>query len=238
MRGISILAALLFLLPAAATAQGTQGMPLRAPLAAANASRGITVTASATTRVPATSARIILNLTTADRSMTLDEKRVQPLVDALAKSGVDPSSVRLPMNFSAPGGSNAATISATVENPTVAMMQDGIALVGAAVVSTKGLVLNGAQIVLNAAHCEAALDQVRQESIARARTKAESIAKDLGVHIGGPLNVNSMEQATPDGSCTSQYYVNAFMGAESPQTPGDYVSVPVTSSVSITYAIK
>ena len=42
------------------------------------------------------------------------------------------------------------------------------------------------------------------------------------MHIGGAINVVSMEQTLPDGSCSTQYYVNGLMnGPEAPQTPED-----------------
>lgn len=194
---IAILVAALLLLPIAAAAQA---VPDRGPMSTVppqSANHGITVSGSATTRVPATSARITLNLASTDRSMTLDAQAVQPIVDAMVKAGVDPASVRLPLNFGAPGKSNVASITATVAHPTSEMMQSGIVSVGAAVASMKNVILNGAMVFVTAARCQDALDTIRNQAIERARAKADSIAKDLGVHVGGVLNIVSNEQNSP-----------------------------------------
>jgi uncharacterized protein YggE len=239
----AILVAALLLLPIAAAAQVVPPNRVPAPtglVQAQNTMRGITVTGSAVSRIPATSARITLNLTTADRSLSLDAQALQSVVDALVKAGADPSSVQLPPNFNAPGKSNFAFVTATVQHPSTAMLQRGIVTVGTSVATTKNLVLNGAMVVVIAQHCAVAMDTVRSQAIERARAKAESIAKDLGVQVGGVLNVQSQEQNWPDGSCQWQYNMNGYMGnpdAE-PQSPQDYVTVPVQSNITITYTIK
>jgi uncharacterized protein YggE len=244
MKRTAILVAALLLLPIPAMAQFQRGPaptgpngPVGPPSQSAN--HGITVSGSASSRMPATSARITLNLSSADRSLSLDAQSLQPVVDALVKAGADPSSVQLPPNFSAPGKSSFASITATVPHPTAAMMQSGIVTVGTSVASAKNLVLNNAMVVLVAQHCGDALDTVRGQAILHARAKAESIAKDLGVHVGGVLNVQAVEATWPDGSCQWQYYVNGNSGnPDQPQSAQDYVTVPVQSNVTITYAIK
>lgn len=205
------------------------------------ANHGITVNGTATTRIPATSARISLNLTTADRKLTLDSAALRPVVDALVKAGADPQSVHLPLNFAAPGSSNLASIVATIDHPTVQQMQAGIVLVGAAIAEQRNLVLTNAQVQLTADDCGKTVEEVRRDAVRHARAKAESLASDLGVHVGSAINVNSFDPLASDGSCSWQYYVNGygnFSNPQSPQKPGDYVTVPVTENVSITYAIK
>jgi uncharacterized protein YggE len=240
MRHIAILVAALLVLPLSAGAQVSPPAGLRAAGAPLSQSpHGITVTGSGSSRIPATSARLTLNISSADRSLSLDAQSLQPVVDALIKAGADPSSVQLPPNLSAPGKSNVAWITATVAHPTAAMMQSGILTVGTSIANAKNLMLNGAMVAVLAQHCADALDSVRSQAIERARAKAESIAKDLGVHVGSVLNVQSLEQTSPDGSCGWQYNVNGFIGnSDAPQAPQDYVTVPVYASVTITYAIK
>ena len=99
MKRTAILAVAVLLLPSAAAAQA---MPPRVA-GSANA-QGITVTASAQARVPATSARIVLMLSTRDRSITLTTAKIQPLLDALAKAGIARENIHLPPSFDAPGG--------------------------------------------------------------------------------------------------------------------------------------
>ena len=53
------------------------------------------------------------------------------------------------------------------------------------------------------------------------------------------LNVQSLEQSSPDaGQCGWQYNVYGVGNNDTPQTPEDYVTVPLYSSVTIAYAIK
>jgi uncharacterized protein YggE len=234
MKRTAILVAALLLLPIAASAQAIP--PARGPVQSGN---GITVTASASSRVPATSARIMLEVTSADRSLSLDAQALQPVVDALVKAGADPASVKLPPNLRAPGKSSVASILATVAHPTSQMMERGIDIVGTSIASNKNLVLANAQVLLLVQHCADALDSIRSQAIARARAKAESIAKDLGVHVGTVVNVQSFEQGLPDGSCQWQYNNNGYGNvADQPQSAQDYVTVPVQSNITITYAIK
>jgi Protein of unknown function (DUF541) len=202
---------------------------------------GITVNGTSVLRVPASSARITLQITSADNKTVLTQAELGPLVDALVKAGAERSSVQLPLAFAAGGYSNSATVSAIVERPTVDMMRGGIATVGAAVAGMKDVRLNSAQVQLNNDDCSQTLVKVRASAIASARTKAASIAKQLGVTLGGVVNVNAFDPGSADGSCASQYWVGpmgAQFGPGAENTDSDYVSVPVTSNVTITYAIK
>jgi uncharacterized protein YggE len=236
----------LFLLPIAGAAQAVppiQRGPMPAfqsnPGAAGN--HGITVNGTAALRIPATAAHLALTVTTPDRRMTLDKARLQPLVEAIVKAGADPGTVQLPPNFNAAGGSNVATITATFSHPTVAQMQQGIISVGSVIAGEKDLALSSAAVQLVAADCAGVLNQVRRQAVEHARAKALSLASDLGVHIGGAINVTSYDQLAADGSCSSTYYINGFGGfnnPQSPQSPGDYVTIPATANVTITYAIK
>lgn len=201
---------------------------------------GITVSGSATARIPATSAHLTLSVMTADRKLSLDRASLQPIVDAIEKAGADPGSVQLPPSFSAPGYSNNAAIAATFSKPTLAEMQSGIISVGSVIAAQNDLVLTNAQVQLTAADCTSALDGLRHEAVRQAHAKAVSLASDLGVHLGPAINANIYDQLAADGSCSSEYYINGFGGfnPSSPQKPDDYVSVLVHSTVSVTYAIK
>ncbi len=208
------------------------------PAAAQTQPPGISVSATASKKIPATSARIALSFSTADRALTLTKQTLQPIADALVKSGADPASIQWPINFNAPGGSNLASISATVKNPTAALMQSGIVTVGTAVAGMKNLILTSATIFVTAANCQPVFDGVRRDAIAKAHAEAESIARDLGVHIGAPLSVQANGQIGLDGGCAAAWGINGTPGNNSGQVPDDYLMVPVSSYVTITYAIK
>src|ERR1700752_1699639 len=107
--------ALLAMAALAPIATSAQIAPVRGPMQTSqNTARGITVNGSALARIPATSARVSLTVMTSDRSLSLTSDRLAPVIDALVKAGADRNSVRLPPNFTAPGGSNIASITANV----------------------------------------------------------------------------------------------------------------------------
>ncbi len=233
-----VLSALAFV-PVAAGAQAAS--PIRAVQPGSSNGHGITVNGTSVLRVAASSARIMLDLSSIDNKSTLTQETLLPLVDALVKAGAAPSSVQVPLSLSAGGYSNVAAVSAVVQNPSVASMRAGIAIVGAVVGSMKDVRLNSARVELRDSNCTQSLAKARADAIDAARAKATLIAKQLGVSLGSVVNVNAFDAANPDGSCMSQYYVGP-MGAQFP--PGstnnetDYVTVSVTSNVTITYGIK
>ncbi len=239
MKRTAILVAALLLLPIAA---GAQVPGARVPTAAAQTTNGIMVSAGGATRIPATSATIILQLSSTNRTL-LDKTKLQPLVDALVKAGVDPANIRFPFTLDVPGGAtNNFALTVLVPHPSATIMQNGIMTVGTTIASMKDvLILNAAQVMLTAGHCQDAFDVARHQAIVRARAKAESIAKDLNVHAGAAISANSMEMSYSDGTCRSQYYINptGLNGDPSaPQTAQDYMTVPVNADITITYAIK
>ncbi len=238
MKKTLVLLAFSLLAPAAAGAQAVP--PVARSWQAANG-HGITVNGTSVLRVPASSAHIALNLSSIDNKNTLNQEALAPLVDALVNAGAERSTVQLPISFSAGGYSNYATVTAVVQNPTIATMRTGIASVGAAVAGMKNVRLNMAQVLLKNADCAQAMAKARADAISGARLKALAIAKQLGVSLGGVSNVNAFDQTSPDGSCSSQYVVGA-MGAQfgpgSDNSDADYVTVSVASNVTITYGIK
>lgn len=238
MKKTLVLLACTLIVPIAA---GAQAGPPIARMSVPSNGHGITVNGTSLLRVPASSAHIVLQLSSMDNKNTLNQQTLAPLVDALIKAGAERSSVQLPLSFSAGGYSNYATVAAVVQHPTVDTMRSGIASVGAVVAGMKDVRLSSAQVQLKNADCAQAMAQSRANAISEARVKALAIAKQLGVTLGGVSNVNAFDQGSPDGSCSSQYFVGA-MGAQFPfgdeNTDADYVTVNVTSNVTITYAIK
>lgn len=230
---------LLSAMPVAALAQPVPVNRGVMPVAGNPHAQGITVNASSSSSIAATKARIQLSLTSATNTATLDKDSIQPLVDALIKAGADPASVDLPPGFSAGGNATSATLTVTVPHPTEAMMHEGIAAVGAAMMQLPKVRLSGANVMLSANDCSAAIDKARSGAIAAARSKARAIASDLGVGIGNVLSVTSNEGGNADGTCATQYYVGPG-GTSFPagSSNNSYVAIPVMSYINITFAIK
>ena len=222
------------------TAAFAQMAPVRGPIVAPNQSsngfHGITVSGSATKSIPATRARVLITLFA--RTPVINTKTVQPMVDALVKTGVPSDHIAIPPDLGSTASVQNTTIIVTVEHPTVELMQAGVAAVGAAVLgNTNGISVGNAQVTLEADGCGDTVDVTRAAAIKAARAKAEQTAKDLQVHVGEVLNVQANDQLSASGSCTTQYFVGS---GNSPNlaTPQDYVSVPVTVYATLTYAIK
>lgn len=225
--------------PLGAGAQVAPPMRLGSSSGSSNG-HGITVNANAAASAPATSARITLQVMSADNSLSLNAQTLAPIADALVKAGAERSSVQLPLAFDAPGGTNQASISATVANPTIEQMRAGIVTVGTVVAGMKNVRLTSAQVQLTADNCANELATARQKAIAAAQSKASAIARELHVGVGKVINVQSVDQGSPDGVCRSQYYVGP-MGAQFPygdSSDADYVNVRIYENVTITYAIK
>lgn len=197
---------------------------------------GITVSGSATERLPATTAVVHIQLGTRNNAATLDAPALAPLIDALVQAGADRSSIVLPLQFQAPGKFNTAQVTATVANPTVDALQRGVVSVGTVIANMPGVLLGGAQVELRRSDCAESESRARQTAIDRARAKALATAHQLGVHLGRVSAVRVNDQQTADGSCSSSYMLGPYM--QQLQNAADYVTINVFSSVTITYAIR
>ncbi|HEV7178780.1 MAG TPA: SIMPL domain-containing protein, partial [Candidatus Baltobacteraceae bacterium] len=242
--GMRLVWATIFLaaLPVAGAAQAMPsgaGPPMRAqaPMGASPRSAGITVSATGTARVAATSARITLQLGSARNEPIYNAQTVAPIVDAMVKAGVDRNSVQLPLNFSAPGNANFAAISGVVPHPTLEMMREAVPAVGAAIVGVSGAVLQSTQVSLHADSCSAAQQSARRSAIVQAHSKAVEIAQEIGAKLGSVISLTSNDQYGAESSCTSAYTISPY-GQSMIGTPNDYLSIPITSFITITYAIK
>ena len=203
------------------------------------AARGITVNGSSAASAPATSARVTLFLVSRNSGVAYTSQSVQPVVDAMVKAGVDRDSITLPLNFSAPGNSSSATITGTVEHPTLTQLQNGVVTVGTAINGIPGAILNTVNVELTLNDCESLVDKARSGAITRARAKAGDIAKQLNVKLGSVEAVNAANefQLRADGSCMTQLNFNPYQPQMIDKT-GDYLNVTVSSAVSITYGIR
>ena len=202
---------------------------------APSAHHGVTVSALGVSHVDAASVRVTLRLGSRTNAAIYNAQVLAPVVDAMVQSGVDRASIEMPPNFQAPSNAVFATISGTAKNPTVESMQRAVSTVGAAISAIPGAILQETQISLKADHCEAMQSDARSAAITIAHSKAVAIAKQLGVKLGPVTSVTSNEQAQPDGSCANSYSITPY--SPNIEKPADYLSIPVYSSVTITYAI-
>lgn len=229
---------LLLAVPAAAAAQGVRvesGPSVPPPNPSPSVHHGVTVSALGVSHIDAATARVTLRLGSRTNAAIYNATVLAPVIDAMVQSGVDRASIEMPPNFQAPGNAVFATISGTAKNPTVDMMQRAVTTVGAAISAIPGAILQETQISLKADHCEAMQSDARNAAIALAHNKAVAIAKQLGVKLGSVTSVTSNDQAQPDGSCANSYSITPY--SPNIEKPADYLSIPVYSSVTITYAI-
>jgi uncharacterized protein YggE len=234
--------ALLLFVSLPAEAQNVRGVPMGAPAGANSAlSDGITVSGSGNLDVPATKATLSLALSS-EKPFTLAE--IRPLIDAVSRAGGSNDSVTIPpflMLSSGPMRSFTAT--GTVNHPTTQMLTAAIPIISAAMASAPaGLMLNSAGVSLTLTDCAAYIDRVRSAAVRDARTRAESLAHDLGVSLGAVKAVVVSDQSqNRDGECAQQYFLNGgfngFNNGNEPITMEDYVNVHVAERVTVRYAI-
>jgi hypothetical protein len=173
--------------------------------------------------------------------MQLNSQTLAPIVDAMARSGIEREAIVMPPYMIPAGGnSNFATITATVKRPTEQLLQNALVDVGAAMQSLPNVTLTnaGAQLILD--DCSALQNRARRDAISRAQKQAESIAETLGVHLGRAVAAWSSAPApTPLQNANSCNTYTAFnSGAANVSRLSDYLQVHVYSSITITYAIR
>ncbi len=207
---------------------------------AATPARGITTTESATEKLPADEATVTVRMmSSATHAPT--QTQLQQIADAFVKVGVAAADVSKPAVIGMPGvAPSIASVSATLRHPTSDMLKR--ALDGAtAATSSVEFPFAVTTVQLHAKNCGDAIDRARRAAIAKTRTKAVTIASEIGVRLGAIVALNDQEQSSADGSCTYDYGVgpagSEFGGMAQPATD-DYATLIVTSTVTTTYAIK
>lgn len=224
----ALLAAALLPLAASAQVSPTALQPARPP--------GITVSTTGRAYPTPTLAHVVVRLMSVSPS-AFDIATLQPVVDAMVRAGADRNSIAPAMELGAPANrSKIATISGDVQNPTTDELQRGIQTVGAAIAALPNVTLLTATITLSASNCESAQTQARNNAVSLARNKAASIAKALGVHLGGVMSVTAYDSTQQSDACLSTYTATPFNAGMNQST--DYLKLSVTSNVSITYAIR
>jgi Protein of unknown function (DUF541) len=227
-----------------AQAQNVRGAPMMGAPGSANAalSDGITVTGLGNLDVPATKATLSVQLSS-EKPFTLAE--IRPLIDAVAKADGSNDSVTIPpFLMLSSGPMRAFTATGAVNHPTTQMLTAAIPIISTAMASAPaGLTLNSAGVSLSLADCAAYIDRVRSAAVRDARTRAESLAHDLGVSLGAVKAVLVTDQVqNRDGACTQQYFLNGgfntgFNNGNEPMSMEDYVNVHVAERVTVRFAI-
>ncbi len=156
-------------------------MPAQAPPGPGD---GITVTGSAYAAAQASQAQITLRISARNNAPTLTEQTLQPIADALVRAGADRSSVQLPPYLVGQARTNNAAITASVQHPTTAMLQQGMLTIANAFAANPDLILNGAEIRLLAGDCSALQRAAEANAIADARANAAFIAKQIEAKVG------------------------------------------------------
>ena len=213
------------------------GLP---PIAARpGATDGITVSGNATVQAQAAHAIVTLHVMSRNNAMAITAASLQPVADALVRAGVERSSITMPLYLQGNARTNNAEVSGTVERPTQAMLQNGIAQLAGAFASMPDLILNAADIRLTADGCEQLEQKAEAAALHQARANADYIAKQLNVRVGAVQAVQASGFA-PDlsQSCVTQYGIGPFGAPYPMQSAQDYLTVRVFSSVSVRYAIR
>lgn len=240
MRSIKILltAAAFAAVPIAVTAQVLRSpvpVPVRAE--AAGPAGGITVRGTGTVSIDATDGTLTLYVNSRNNATPIDSADLQPIVDALLRSGVARGDITLPALGNGSHGSN-VVIAARAHHPTAQMIESGMAALAQAFASSRTLWLGNAQVQISVAGCLPYIRQAQALAIADARKDAQFVAETLGVRPGPVLALDAQNAVyeRPDGSCYSSYSVGPYQNG--PMTPQDLLHVPITASVVLRVGIR
>ncbi len=224
-------------LPASAQAP-MPATPMNMSRTGPESSDGITVRGSGTANVQATTATLMLFVTTRNNGQNVTAAALSPIVDALVRAGVPHNDIALPMYLSPGAHTTNATITVTIHNPTVAMVQNGIASLPAASPLPPDLYLNSAQVRLTTDDCSNAIRQAQAAALREARENAQGIAQQIGKHVGAVLAVDTQNAPyTPEGQCSSGYSLGPYQNMQF-TSPADYLRVRVYASVTMRFAIR
>jgi len=197
---------------------------------------GISVAANGFTTAQAT--RATLNLQIQSRTPSITRSTLTPILDALVESGVSRSSLVLPPILDrAP--TNFASIRGTVEDPSVAKIESGIATVSHAFAANPDLFVNGGFVELSRAGCEPDVERARANAIRAGRKRAEKIASQAGIHVGKLLAITVVGEIAldSDGSCSGAGF---SLSPGSPPQPSlaNYLAMRIDSNVAMRFAIR
>jgi uncharacterized protein YggE len=198
-------------------------------------SDGITVSGQGSVSAPATKATTTIRISS---QKPLTTETLRPLIEEIARADGSNDAFTLPAYLEPAGGQvRALSLTGVVDHPTAKMLRDAIPIVAAAFAKAPDITLDNAMVTLTLANCSALMDRARSAAIVDARKRAETIAHDLGVHIGEVKAVLTFDQPQDaSGACTSQYFIPS--NQEQPMSLDDYVTVRVAERVSIRYAIR
>ncbi|MBV8639181.1 MAG: SIMPL domain-containing protein [Candidatus Eremiobacteraeota bacterium] len=212
------------LLPIAAAAQQVHVEQFNKPSGPA---RGITATESFSEKLPADEATITVGIMSPTANAPT-QPQLQQIADSFTKAGFASANVSKQVMGVAGIGPSMSSVSVSAAT---------------AATSPAEFPFSMSRVQLRANDCADALDRARVAAIAKTRAKALTIAREIGVKLGAIQALNDQERLSPDNSCTSDFGIgpasSTFMMSSTGQTsPDDYASVIVTSTVTITYAIK
>jgi uncharacterized protein YggE len=202
-------------------------------------SSGIRVTGNGFASAPASQATVTLHVSTHNNALTLNAQTMQPIEDALVKAGADRSSVTLPPYLVGQAHTNNAEITALVRHPTQQMLQQGMLIIANAFASMPDIVLNAADVVLQADNCQTLERNAEANAIANARSNAAFLAKQIGGKLGSVMSVEVLAGSPfgSEGGCTFRYSIGPY-GPSFQSSPADMLTVKVYSTVRVHYAIK
>lgn len=226
------------LLAQAVPSMGTPApmMPMR-PAPAPGINDGIAVAGTGDATAQATDANLTLRISSRGGALTLDSQSLAPVVDALVRAGVDRSSIQLPAYLVGDAKTNNAAITASVHQPTLAMLQKGMLIVASTFASQPNLLLNNAEIRLLVNNCTALQQAATAKAIANARASAQFIAAQIHEHAGDVLAVD--DRSAPlgaQGACSTMYIIGPY-GSSTPQA-AEMLTVRVYANVTMRFAIR
>lgn len=197
---------------------------------------GITVEGTAKVSAPASQVILTLNVTSRDHYTSLGASDLQPLVDALVRSGASRSAIALPAYLTDDVKLQSVPVTLTLHNPDAGAVARGVGVIAHFLLTTPTLWVATANVQSTAADCTALIRQAQHDAVTQARENAQRLATYAQARLGEVAAIDGT-QASFDGAepCTR---TNAIWYPHGVLPLSQYLNVELIGAVRMRYALS
>ncbi len=172
----------------------------------------------------------------------LTEETLQPIVDALVRSGVPADTIEVRMikaNFSFFGGSQGgAEVVVKIETPTRDRLEEIVDTATEAADNIEEILLNTVAVEYAVDNCQVLEQSAYQSAVQDAQNRASSIAQATGAELRQVPSIAEPFYGVFLPGCNSKANLPFGTTAASPYDPNAPIEVEVTKDIFVTYTVK
>ncbi|HAG84013.1 MAG TPA: hypothetical protein DCL61_23390 [Cyanobacteria bacterium UBA12227] len=173
---------------------------------------------------------------------TLTEEKLQPIVDALVRSGVPADTIEVRIikaNFSFFGGSQGgAEVVVKIETPTRDRLEAIVDTATEAADNIEEILLNTVGVEYAVDDCQVLEQSAYQSAVEDAQNRASSIAQATGAELRQVPSIAEPFYGVFLPGCNSKANLPFGTIAASPYDPNAPIEVEVTKDIFVTYTVK